>query len=344
LVTLNNISLTSGVLLVCAMPASAEPLFRALEFEPPARIAHLSAAADGLMVGAANGRQWRLVWSGAAVSFVPAPPRTVASLPAQALPDGVVTHHAASGLSAWLIKPTRRYDHGVLGDEIEAGGVRVRDRSTNTYDYVLDDRAVFEDRRVRFWDIDGDATPEMIVVQSGLETGAALVALSLRDGVLRRLAASQPIGRAYRWLNPVGAADFDGDGRIEIAAVITPHLGALLRLYRLQVGRLMPVYQAHGFSNHGIGMRTLDLAAVLDVDGDGVADIAAPNAARTAMRLVSFVGGKFVELGRISHDASIAGDSVVFDHDGAPAIAYPLSNGRLAIIDFPKGRLALTKH
>ncbi len=325
-------------------PAASEPLFRALAFEPPAPIAHLSAASDGLVVGAADGRQWRLVRSGGAVSFISVPPRSVEVLPPDALPDGVISHHAASGLSAWLIKPTRRYDHGVLGDQIEAGGVRVKDRAGNIFDYVLDDRAVFEDRLVRFWHIDSAADPALVIVQSGLESGAQLVALGLRGGAIRKLAWSQPIGQANRWLNPVGAADFDGDGRIEIAAVITPHFGALLRLYRLQAGRLVPVFEAHGFSNHGIGMRTLDLAAVVDLDGDGVADIAAPNAARTAMRFVSFAKGKFKELGRISHDAAIIGDSVIFGHDGAPAIAYPLSNGRLAIVDFPNGRTVLTKH
>ncbi|MGL4440696.1 MAG: hypothetical protein ACRCUE_15635, partial [Bosea sp. (in: a-proteobacteria)] len=39
------------------------------------------------------------------------------------LPDGEVSRHGS--FSARLIDPTERYDHGVLGDAIEAGGFMV---------------------------------------------------------------------------------------------------------------------------------------------------------------------------------------------------------------------------
>ncbi|PMR68583.1 hypothetical protein CR158_22340 [Halomonas heilongjiangensis] len=35
-----------------------------------------------------------------------------------------------------------------------------------------------------------------------------------------------------RWLNPVGVADLSGNGEAEIAAVTTPHIGGVLRVYR----------------------------------------------------------------------------------------------------------------
>jgi len=329
------ITLLTG-LLTLAVPVRAQPVYRSAEITPPAPVVHMIERDGRLFVAAADRRQWRLDHIKSGGKFVAVADDLPTKLPPAALPDGVVTHHAPGGLSAWLIDPTRRYDHGVLGDAIEAGGLRLRDRDGKLYDYRLGVDAVFEDRLVRFWDIDGDAAPEMIVVRSGAQSGGQLAAFALQQGTIRRIAASQPIGQAYRWLNPVGAADFDGDGRIEVAAVITPHLGALLRLFRLEAGRLVAVHEAPGFSNHGIGMRSLGLAAVHDVNGDGVPDIIAPNAARTAMRVVSFAKGVFRELGRVSHQSAIAGDSVLFRHRGAPALAYPLRNGRIAIVMFTK--------
>ena len=39
-----------------------------------------------------------------------------------------------------------------------------------------------------------------------------------------------------RWLNPVGVPDLDGEERAEIAAVITPHIGGTLKVYRRTTG------------------------------------------------------------------------------------------------------------
>jgi hypothetical protein len=33
-----------------------------------------------------------------------------------------------------------------------------------------------------------------------------------------------PISMVHRWLNPAGVADYYGDGRLELALVVTPNL------------------------------------------------------------------------------------------------------------------------
>jgi hypothetical protein len=96
--------------------------------------------------------------------------------------------------------------------------------------------------------LDGDGTEEVVMVRSYLDKGSALAVLRVSDGALGILAETPAIGQPSRWLNPVGAGDFDGDGRIEVAYVQTPHIGGILRIWRLQDGKLVELAQANGFT------------------------------------------------------------------------------------------------
>ena len=256
------------------------------------------------------------------------------SRPAEALTDG---RPALGGpgcgrdiAEAWLTEPTGRYGHRVLGDAIEAGALLAVLGDGRRLTYRLPADSVFEDLAPRLADLDGDGRDEIVVVRSYLDAGAALAVLGVADGRLRIVAETPPIGRPNRWLNPVGAGDFDGDGRAEVAYVETPHIGGTLRIWRLEGRRLVQVGRLDGFSNHAIGSRALGLSAVLDLDGDGAAELLIPDAARRALRLIGFAGGRFRELGRLRHRSDIAGDVTVRDLDGngAADVAYRLADGR----------------
>jgi len=227
----------------------------------------------------------RLAVCGLLASALPA----AAQAPRRRLPDTETT--TAGGLSAWLTEPTTRYAHAVLGDAIEAGGFAV-DLGGRPFHFTLPEEAVFEDRRVRLADIDGDGRPEAIIVKSYLRRGAALAAYRIGDDGIAPLAESAPIGAPNRWLNPVGVADFTGAGRPLIAAVITPHIAGSLRLYRLQGSALVEVARLDGVTNHVIGSRDLDLARISDIDGDGRLEIVIPSQDRMSLTAVSFAGGR----------------------------------------------------
>jgi len=161
-------------------------------------------------------------------------------------------------LSARFTDPTNRYPHNVLGDLPGFGALEVRLAGGTSLRLVLPESRVFEDISPRLWDIDGDGVPEIVVVESDQRLGARLTAWTVQqtaDGAhsISLRAAGDFIGTRFRWLAPVGIADFTGDGRPEIAYVAMPHLARRLVLVRLEDDRLAPVAQLDGVSNHRIG-------------------------------------------------------------------------------------------
>jgi len=145
--------------------------------------------------------------------------------------------------------PTTRYAHGVLGDAVEWGTLQLTLSDGRGLRVVLPETLVFEDTAPRLADLDGDAAPEVIVVESSLSQGARLAVYD-RSG---RIAATPFIGQSHRWLAPVGAADLDGDGNVEIAYIDRPHLAKTLRIWRYRNGNLTEVARQTGLSNHQIG-------------------------------------------------------------------------------------------
>lgn len=152
-------------------------------------------------------------------------------------------------VSARYAEPTTRYAHGVLGDAIEYGALDLRLTDGTERRILLPESRVFEDIAPRLADLDGDGAFEVITVESDRDRGARL-AVHGPDGLI---VATPFIGRTFRWLAPVGAADLDGDGAVEIAYVDRPHLARILRVWRFADGRLLEVAQLGGVTNHRIG-------------------------------------------------------------------------------------------
>lgn len=245
------------------------------------------------------------------------------------LADGEITFGRGRVREAYLIGPTERYRHGILGDAVEASGFRALTAGGRTMEFRLPADSVFEDRRVRLWDIDGDGAAEAVAIRSYLDRGAALAVYRMRGERVVPLAETPALGIPNRWLNPIGVADFDGDGRREVALVTTPHIGGTLKLYRLESGRLVEVYRRFGFSNHRIGSRELDLSVVLDFNGDGISDIVVPDATRTRLMVVTFARGRYVLLAETGHDQEIVSRIAMHDADGdgKPDLVYRLEDG-----------------
>ena len=180
------------------------------------------------------------------------------------VPAQVLAACSSAIVEASYSSPTTRYAHGVLGDDIEYGALEVTlgkaSECTNGSAQVtveLPQSLVFEDTAPRLWDVDGDDKPEVVTVESSTTRGARLTVWTVAEGELVRLASTPHIGQAYRWLAPIGAADLDGDGLIEIAYIDRPHLAKRLRVWRFQSGKLQAVADQPRLTNHRIGDRTI---------------------------------------------------------------------------------------
>ena len=181
---------------------------------------------------------------------------------------------------------------------------------------------MFEDRWPRLADIDGDGQTEVITIRSSqAEEGAAVTVYGLDPSwtQLQQRATTPFIGRAHRWLNIAGVADFRGTGDLQIAYVEKPHIGGTLYLVALEGGRLNLITAMEGFSNHEIRARELRLSAIADTDGDGRPELALPSFNRRALRIVAVLDGDWVELGQTDLPDAIKQVSLA---EGSNALAF----------------------
>lgn len=151
--------------------------------------------------------------------------------------------------SARFAEPTTRYGHGVLGDAVEWGALQMDVAGGGRIMVRLPKDHVFEDVAPRLLDVTGDGFPEVVVVETDMSLGGALAVY----GPAGKIAETPHIGRTNRWLAPIGAADLDGDGAIELAYIDRPHLAKTLRIWRFEEGGLTAVADLPGYTNHRIG-------------------------------------------------------------------------------------------
>lgn len=316
------------------------------QIDIPARVVAVETA-DGHARVNAGGLWYRIALDGAEskLEFVDRVVRP--KLPEEALPDGRVAIGNRDIAQAWLAEPTDRYDHGVLGDKIEAGSLVIELRDGSRQTIRLKDDAVFEDLAPRLADLDGDGHDEIVVVKSYLKRGAALAVIAERKGKYDIVAETPPLGAPHQWLNPAGIADFTGDGKPDIALVRQPHAVGALELWTWNAGALRKLAETADTANHVSGTRAIDMSAAADFDGDGVTDIAVPSFDREHVRLLSFATQESTdskeskdaketkprEIASVALPAKAVTDlALVTDGQGPPAIAVGLADGSLVVI------------
>ena len=167
---------------------------------------------------------------------------------------------AQSIVSARYAEPDRSYSHYVLGRDYNWKRLEVERDTGQRLFLTAPKDLVFEDTAPRLIDIDEDARFEVLVVESGPGQGARLAIYGVEQGALVLKAATPHIGRSNRWYAPVGVADLDQDGTVEVAFVDRPHLAKILRIWRYDPDKMPRFYEVatlNDVSNHRIGEATI---------------------------------------------------------------------------------------
>ncbi|MBL4646608.1 MAG: hypothetical protein COA52_16940 [Hyphomicrobiales bacterium] len=248
------------------------------------------------------------------------------------IPNGYTGRATIGGKKVWgwYTKPTRRYAHGALGDTVEGGGLAVRVGSKR-YDLTLPKTQVFEDLAPRIADLNRDGIADIITIRTNLSGGAAIAVYTISGGKLKQLAATKPIGRANRWLNIAGIADFTGDGRPDIVSVVKPHIQGTLELHQLKGSKLRRTARAKGLSNHIYKSTELRLSAIADVNGDGVLDIIVPSFGQ--QRLVAYsLRGKIKKLFDVALSSPLNSPIGVARSKGKPVFVFRDRAGKLIAV------------
>lgn len=230
----------------------------------------------------------------------------IARLPVNALPDTRILMDHQERLLV-LNDPVNRYQHGILGDKTEAGGFVILDAKYRKVvrSVTIDPPDVIESLQPIWTDWDGNGEREIVLTLSNDDTGSRL-ALFSENGEL--LAEGSPLGRGHRWRDALAVAPFGLDGRMELAEVMTPHIGGILQYVQWDKDhhRLTSAASGTGYSTHEIGTRNLDLFAAADWDRDGLPELLLPNQSKNELVVVKQTEEGIENLDRLSLNGKLS--------------------------------------
>jgi hypothetical protein len=231
-----------------------------------------------------------------------------------------------------LTEGSKKYRHGILGDTEEAGGFAIIDADKKPvvrYEFSLTGSNVFETLMPVWTDINLDNKREIILTKSDARSGAQLQ-IYTEDG--RLISSSDPIGKGFRWMHLIAAADFGPGGEIEIAAVRTPHIGGVLEYFRLDDEKLRVVHKRAGYSTHRIGSRNLDTAVAGDFNNDGHVEILVPTQDFKQLDSIKRTAGGSKIVHSIKLDDQLSTNLAAYSSHGKIKIAFGTFNNELIII------------
>lgn len=201
--------------------------------------------------------------------------------------DGGIVYSENRKMWALYTDPTnQRYVHNVLGDPFEGRSLTVlKQEETNgliEVEFRIElpetDDSVYEGLAPVWADLDGDGGDDLITTVARSGGGAQIRAylLSTQENtsfVNYTTAESEYIGQSNRWRHVLGVVQG------VIWEVQTPHLGGRVQLYKLVTsgennGNLIRQKRLAGeFTSHNLFSRNLDMAALYDLNQNGIPEL-----------------------------------------------------------------------
>ncbi len=260
----------------------------------------------------------------------------VASLPIKAQPDARLVMNSKGQVALYANATDQRYVHGIMGDQLEAATLlvlEIRDSQIRILARIdLPGEDVYEGIAPFWADIDGDGVEDLLTTVSNGSLGARLRAYLWDGAGIRQETDSPPIGQGNRWRHQLSAGPFGPAGEIEIASMLTPHIGGTLEFFRFAGDSLQRSAALRGLTTHLIGTRNLDQTAAGDFNDDGRLEVLAMNVARQAVVAVQRMADGAHEVWRLDAGGEIVSNFAPVELlENRLALAVGAADGRLRV-------------
>lgn len=254
-----------------------------------------------------------------------------------ALPDSHIIQDEQQRLLI-LSDPSNRYQHGILGDVLEATSVTIVQLSDQPaiiskfsvpVDWVIESiLPIWSD-----WDENGER--EIVLTLSNATHGAKLV---LYDEGGNFLAESLPIGKGYRWRHALDIAPFGDNGQILLVDVQTPHIGGIVGFYNWDKENKVLKTEASisGYSTHDIGSRAMQMYALMTDEQNKQVLLIVPSQSKKELIALRFISGDIHEEWRIPLDGKLSGNLELINENGVQTIRTVVDNNREVLLDLPE--------
>ena len=251
----------------------------------------------------------------------------------KALPDARVVR-SEGGTLAVASDPTGVYEHGVLGDEQEAGSITLLEAGTGGPEVsgkILPEFGGVFETLAPMWFRDASGRELLAVTESDGEGGSRISAYS-PDGTLAL--AGPPIGEGMKWRHLLAAGPFGPGGEVELAVTRTPHVGGVIEFYRPnpEEGTLEIVATLPGYPTHTLYSRNLDAARAGDLDGDGAWEVLVPDRFRMGLAAIRHTPDGAKEAWNLPVGGTLATNlASATDREGRLSVAVGRTDGVLRI-------------
>lgn len=258
-------------------------------------------------------------------------------LEVNALPDSQILQDEHRRLLI-LSDPSDQYQHGILGDVLEATSVtlvQLSDQPAIISQFSVPEDWVIESILPIWSDWDGDGQREIVLTLSNSTSGAKLVLYDEKGNVL---AESQPIGTGNRWRHALAIASFGEHGERYLVDVVTPHIGGIVNYYSWDKENkdLKPEASLTGYSTHDIGSRFMHMYALVRDEQTEQVLLLVPNQSKTKLVALRFVSGVIQEEWSIPLEGKLSGNLELGHENARRVIRALVDDNREVVLDLPE--------